>query len=69
MNVLTLIIKEIIGMFFDDEFLAIAVLIVVAVAAALAYAAKLSSPVVGLVLFAGCVAVLVGSVWRARRKP
>ncbi len=68
MNVLILIFKEIVGMFIDDEFLAIAVLIVVAVAAALAYGAQMSSTAVGATLFAGCVAVLVGSVWRARRK-
>ena len=67
MNVLTLIFKEIIGMFIDDEFLAIALLIVVAVAAALAFGAHASSVVVGATLFVGCVAVLVGSVWRARR--
>ena len=68
MNVVTLIFKEIIGTFIDDEFLAIAVLIVVALAAALAYVAKLSSPLIGATLFVGCVAVMFGSVWRAHPK-
>ena len=68
MNTLKLILKELIGMFFDDEFLAIAILIVVAVAAALAYWAAAPSTVVEGVLFIGCLFVLVGSVWRARRK-
>ena len=55
-------------MFSDDEFLAIAILIIMAVAAALAYGAEAPSNVVGGVLFLGCLFVLLGSVWRARRK-
>ena len=68
MDVVTLIFKEIIGMFIDDEFLAIAVLIVIAVAAALAYVAKVPSLAVGATLLVGCVLVLIGSVWRARSR-
>ena len=68
MSTLTLVLKELMGMFFDDEFLAIAILIVVAVVAALAYGAETPSTVVGGVLFLGCLFVLLGSVWRARRK-
>ena len=68
MSTLRLVLKEPMGMFFDDEFLAIAILIVVAVAAALAYGAEASSNLVGGTLFLGCLFVLLGSVWRARRK-
>ena len=68
MNLFSLIVREFIGMFIDDEFLAIAVLIVIAVAAALAYVAKVPSLAVGATLLVGCVLVLIGSVWRARSR-
>lgn len=65
MTLLRLVLAELVGMFVDDEFLAIAVLGVVVVAAAASY---LSQPLVaGLVLLVGCVGVLVTSAFRARR--
>ena len=68
MSTLSLILKELTGMFIDDEFLAIAILIVVAFSEALAYGTEASSNTVGGVLFLGGLFVLFGSVWRARRK-
>ena len=67
MNIISLILRELVGMFVDDEFLALAVLAVVAVAAGLA--AWLAPPLlVGGVLLIGCVAVVVSSALRASRK-
>ena len=65
MSVLSLILRELIGLFLDDEFLAVAVLAVVAVAG---IAAWLSAPslLVGAVLLLGSVLVLTASVLRAR---
>ena len=68
MGTLSLIPKELIGMFLDDEFLTIAILIIVAVAAALAGGAEVSSTVAGATLFLGCLFVLLESGWRTRRK-
>lgn len=65
MNLLSLILRELVGMFVDDEFLAIAVLMVVAVAAALAFWLAAPPLVTGAVLLAGSIAVLVSSVLRA----
>lgn len=68
MNVATLILGELFGMFVDDEFLAIAVLAVVAVAGALALSASAPALVAGGVLLGGCVGVVMTSVLRASRK-
>ena len=68
MNLLSLIVRELVGMFIDDEFLAIAVLMVVAVAAICAFILGASQLVVGGVLLVGCVFVLVSSVFKASRK-
>jgi hypothetical protein len=64
-KLLSLILRELIGLFLDDEFLAVAVLAVVAVAGA---AAWLSAPslLVGSVLLLGSVLVVTASVLRAK---
>ena len=63
----SLIVRELLGMFVDDEFLAIAVLAVVA-AAALLILSGMPPLIAGGVLLAGCIAVLVASVIRTSRK-
>lgn len=68
MNIFSLIIRELIGMFVDDEFLAMAVLAVVALAAVGAFVLAASQLVVGGILLLGCVFVLVSSILRASRK-
>ncbi len=68
MNILRLIVAEFIGMFIDDEFLAIAVLVVVGIAAALTYAFHATAFIVGTVLLLGCIAVLVASAVRGIRR-
>ena len=67
MNVVKLIARELFGMFVDDEFLALAVLAIVAIAAIVAWIS--STPVLaGIFLLVGCVGVLVASVLQASRK-
>ena len=68
MNLFSLIVRELIGMFIDDEFLAMAVLAVVALAAGCAFLLAAPQLVVGCVLLVGCVFVLVSSVFKASRK-
>lgn len=68
MNLFSLIVRELIGMFIDDEFLAMAVLAVVALAAACAFLLAAQQVVVGGVLLVGCVFVLVSSVFKASRQ-
>ena len=68
MNLVSLIVRELIGMFIDDGFLAIAVLAVVALAATCGFLLAASQLVVGSVLLVGCVFVLVSSVVKASRR-
>jgi hypothetical protein len=68
MTTLSLLLRELVGMFIDDGFLALAILAVVAVAAGLAVLAAVPQIVVGAVLLCGCVGVLVASCLRASRK-
>jgi len=68
MNTLSLILRELVGLFVDDEFLALAVLAVVGAAAACAFLIGTPSIVVGTVLLLGCVGVLVLSVLKTSRK-
>jgi apolipoprotein N-acyltransferase len=68
MRVISLIVHELIGMFVDDEFLAVAVLAVVALAAGLAFLPSISPLLVGATLLCGCVAILMSSVLRAVHK-
>jgi hypothetical protein len=55
---------EIVGLFLDDEFLAVAALIVVCTAAVLVKAIDIKPVVGGGALLGGCVGVLLMSVWR-----
>jgi hypothetical protein len=62
------VLRELVGMFVDDGFLAVAVLGVIAAAAVLAFAVDAEPLVVGAVLFLGVMAVLVESAFRAGRR-
>ena len=68
MNLAKLIWGEVVGLFVDDEFLAIAILVVVVVAAILSFGFHAPGELVGAVLVLGCIAVLVGSAVRALRR-
>ncbi|TJW07252.1 MAG: hypothetical protein E5W82_23855 [Mesorhizobium sp.] len=68
MRIAALILRELVGMFVDDEFLAFAVLAVVALAAALGKWMSVQPPVVGGVLLVGSVVIVVSSTPRASRK-
>ncbi len=66
MTLLQLIVAELIGLFIDDGFLAVVILLIVAVAAVCAW--LIHTPLLaGAVLILGCVGVLVASALRARR--
>lgn len=65
MKLLSAIAQEVIGLFLDDEFLAIAILAVV-IAAAFGAWIGLPHLVVAAILLLGCVAVLAISLARAR---
>lgn len=68
MTFLSLLLREIVGMFVDDEFLALAILAVVAAAASLAFLAGGTQLITGAILLVGCIAVLLASCARAVRK-
>ncbi|WP_342360135.1 hypothetical protein [Terrarubrum flagellatum] len=68
MNVLSLLVRELVGLFIDDEFLAIAVLAVVLLTAGLAFWTDWPKLLDGAALILGCVAVLMSSVYQASRK-
>lgn len=67
MNIVSLILRQLVGMFIDDEFLAVAVLAVVG-AAALLILFGVPPLVAGGALLVGCIAVLMLSALRANRK-
>ena len=67
MTILRLVWREFIGLFVDDEFLALAILGVVGLSA-LAHWLAFPSAIVGAIVLLGCVGVLAGSVWRAKSK-
>jgi hypothetical protein len=66
MNLMRAIGREILGLFLDDEFLAVATLMVVGATAILVKILH-APPLGGLALFGGCVAVLCLSIWRTAR--
>jgi hypothetical protein len=68
MKALTGILREIVGLFVDDEGLAIAIVAVVAVAALLAFGLHAPSIATGLVIVVGCLAALAFSVQRGRTR-
>jgi hypothetical protein len=67
MNLLRASLREIVGLFLDDEFLAAAALIVVAAAALLTKLHLIAPLAAGGILFAGCLGILLTSVWRTAR--
>ena len=67
MKTLSLVWTELIGLFVDDEFLALAILGVVAVASVAATWFH-AAAVAGGILLAGCVVVLLASAYRGARK-
>jgi hypothetical protein len=68
MNVIRQIIKEFIGLFIDDGSLALFSLLLVAAAVALVKFTAAPPLVSGLLVFAGCLAILTESVHRAARR-
>jgi hypothetical protein len=64
MNLLRATGNEILGLFLDDEFLAVAALIVVSSVAVLLKAFSVVPLAAGGVLLGGCVGVLLISIWR-----
>lgn len=64
MKLLSLLWAELIGLFVDDEFLALAILAVVLAAALLSYGLHVPGTAVGGVLFVGNILVLLASVYR-----
>jgi hypothetical protein len=68
MNTLTEILRNIVGLFIDDEFLAIAVFAVVALTGLLTLVIGVPPMFAGAVLFGGNVLVLVLGVLRTARQ-
>lgn len=68
MQITRLILREIVGMFVDDQFLALAVLAVVAAAMIAAFGFHAAQLWTGTMLVAGCLAVLASSVFRGSRQ-
>ena len=66
MTLISLIFRECVWMFIDDEFRAFAILAVVGRAAACAYLFMLAQILVGSMLAGGCIGVRVSSALRAR---
>jgi uncharacterized membrane protein len=66
MNALKMMLANIAGLFVDDEFLALGILVVVAIAALLAKGTA-NALAAEITLLGGCVAVLVVGVWRSAR--
>ncbi|CDX62909.1 conserved hypothetical protein [Mesorhizobium plurifarium] len=67
MSVIRLVFKELIGMFVDDGSLALLALILIALIAAAVKLLALPPLVGGVLLLAGCLAILVESTRRAAR--
>ena len=67
MNMLSIVTREILGLFVEDEFLALATLAVVGVTAIVVKDTTIDATVAGVMLLGGCLVVLVGGVWRTAR--
>lgn len=67
MTLLNSVIREIVGLFVDDEFLALATLAVVGVTAIVVKGTTIDARVAGVMLLGGCLVVLLGGVWRTAR--
>jgi hypothetical protein len=67
MNLASIVVKELLGLFVDDGSLAIGILACVAAVAALLEFDVLSPAACGALLIAGLAALLIGNLWRAAR--
>ena len=67
MSLLKEVAAELIGMFFGDARLTIALLLLIAVAGALIELSGIDPLVGGIVLILGCPALLIANLWRERR--
>jgi len=67
MSLLKEVIAELIGMFFGDARLTLAVLLLVAVAGALIKLTEIEPLIGGIVLILGCPALLIANLRRERR--
>ena len=65
MTTLKLVVRELLGLFFDDRFLTIAILTVVGLASGLALVFRVDALISGAALLFGCVLALTVSVWHA----
>jgi hypothetical protein len=68
LNILSIILRELLGLFIDDEFLAVALLAVVALASSLILLAEAPPLLAGGMLLVGCLGVLTVSVIRGSQK-
>ena len=68
MKLLKAVAAAIVGLFVDDEFLALATLAVVGIAAIILKATTLGTIVAAVTLLGGCLAILVVGIWRTARR-
>lgn len=68
MKLIQLIVSELLGLFVDDEFLAIAVLALVALASLLTFILAVPTGYIGVLLVGGCLAIVAGSLLRGLRR-
>lgn len=68
MNIIRLIFQEVVGLFVDDEMLAVSILTVVGGCWLLAHFLHGSSLAIGALLVVGCVGVLLVSVLKGARR-
>ena len=68
MSVVKLMISEVVGLFLDDEFMAVAVLVLISCLALIEFAMHLPALLVGAILLVGCVLVLMASTLRGMRR-
>ena len=66
MTTLKLVLAELVALFIDDQFLALAIMAVIGTTAFMVFALKTPPLIVGAVLLCGCVALLADSVRRAK---
>ncbi|MBN9305984.1 MULTISPECIES: hypothetical protein [unclassified Devosia] len=68
MQLIRLVAGELFGLFVDDEFLAIAILVVVAITGVLSVWTSVPKGLVGTLLLAGCLTVVAMSLARTLRR-
>ena len=67
MKMLKTLARETIGLFVEDEFLALAILAVVGITALIIQDTAIDAVSPALILLGGCLAVLIAGVWRTAR--